>query len=51
MRPGCARLLNAHRVTLQGGFVVIYTKNQNVLTAFDAPPRRHAGEPGSMAAR
>jgi hypothetical protein len=30
--------LNSHRLTLEGGFVVIYSKNHNVLNTFNAPP-------------
>jgi hypothetical protein len=31
-------VLNAHRVTLDGGFVVVYSKYHRVLTTLDAPP-------------
>jgi hypothetical protein len=31
-------VLTAHRVTLQGGFVVVYGKDRRVLATFDAPP-------------
>ncbi|UWZ86308.1 sensor histidine kinase [Occallatibacter riparius] len=31
-------VLNSHRQTLQGGFVVIYSSNRTVLTTFAAPP-------------
>jgi two-component system, NtrC family, nitrogen regulation sensor histidine kinase NtrY len=31
-------VLNSHQVTLQGGFVVIYSKARRVLTTFAAPP-------------
>jgi PAS domain S-box-containing protein len=31
-------VLAAHRVTLQGGFVVIYDRNRQVVASFEAPP-------------
>ena len=30
--------LSAHRITLAGGFVVVYDQNRNVLASFQAPP-------------
>ena len=38
---GAAQLktvLAAHRVTLQGGFVLVFDRNRQVLTGFEAPP-------------
>ena len=34
---GLQGVLNSHRMTLQGGFVVVYTKDHKVLNTFDAP--------------
>jgi PAS domain S-box-containing protein len=34
---GLQAVLSSHRVTLQGGFVVIYSKDRKVLNTFDAP--------------
>jgi PAS domain S-box-containing protein len=31
-------LLNSHRITLDGGFVIIYGKGKSVLASFEAPP-------------
>lgn len=31
-------VLASHRVTLEGGFVLIYDKDRNLVTAYDAPP-------------
>ncbi|MDR3454157.1 MAG: hypothetical protein P4L96_15425, partial [Rhodoferax sp.] len=31
-------MLAAHRVTLQGGFVLVFDKNRQVLASFEAPP-------------
>jgi two-component system, NtrC family, nitrogen regulation sensor histidine kinase NtrY len=30
--------LSSHRVTLDGGFVIVYSRDHRVLSAFDAPP-------------
>ena len=31
-------VLDAHRITLQGGFAVVYAKSRHVLASFEAPP-------------
>ncbi|HEY2860182.1 MAG TPA: ATP-binding protein [Terracidiphilus sp.] len=36
-------VLNSHRLTLEDGFVVVYSKNHNVLNTFEAPPDTAAG--------
>ncbi len=35
--PAVANVLDAHRITLQGGFAIIYDKDRQVLTRFEAP--------------
>ena len=35
-------VLDAHRVTLQGGFAVVYDKDRQVLARFEAPPESSA---------
>lgn len=36
--PGLKDVLRSHRITLDGGFVVIYRKNRAVLASFQLPP-------------
>jgi two-component system nitrogen regulation sensor histidine kinase NtrY len=36
-------VFSAHRITLDGGFVVVYSKDRRVLTTFQAPPNSTSG--------
>ena len=36
--PELQEVLNSHRITLDGGFVVVYGKDRRVLASFQAPP-------------
>ncbi len=36
--PALEKVLDSHRITLQGGFVLVYGKDHQVLTSFQAPP-------------
>ena len=36
--PDLAKVLASHRVTLQGGFVLVYDQGRHVITSFEAPP-------------
>jgi hypothetical protein len=37
-QPDIEEVLNSHRITLDGGFVVVYDKDRRVLASFQAPP-------------
>ncbi len=36
--PALQDVLGSHRITLDGGFVVVYGKDRRVLASFQAPP-------------
>ena len=40
--PELQNVLESHRITLDGGFVVVYGKDRQVLTSFQAPPESTA---------
>ena len=41
----------SHRITLQGGFALVYDKDRHVMASFQAPPESSCGQPYSVASR